>query len=358
MIGHGSTKLAVDEPSASGDSRAWLVWVMAAAAAAMLTRNPLYILIILLAARLVTVTHGLPGQGLPLSLWRLGGLILTFSAFFNALFLHVGQTVLLRLPAAWPLIGGAITLEAVVAGASNGLVLLTLLAVFVALNAIVPVHELVRLLPRALRDLGVVILIAITYVPATMQHVQRIREAQAIRGHQLRGLRDWRPIVIPLLVGGLERAMGLAEAMVARGYGATDSNRQQTGVRAGFLLGLATMLAGWFLAIWIGWPGWLLLAAAGLLLWALVWRLGVHYPRTQYHSRQWQPRDGLLLAAGLLPLLAVLAPLPGRASLVYEPFPQLALPAFSPVMGLLLACLALPAFVLSPSQHDGYNIYR
>ena len=344
-----------EDTTASGDSRAWLVWVGAAAAAAMLARNPLYSVIILLAARLATVVHGVPGQGLRLPWWRLGGLILTFSALFNALFVHAGQTVLLRLPLTWPLIGGAITLEAVVAGASNGLVLLTLLAVFAALNAIVPVHDLVRLLPRALRDLGVVILIAITYVPATVQHLQRIREAQAIRGHQLRGLRDWRPIVIPLLVGGLERAMGLAEAMVARGYGATHSSRQQTGTRVGFLVGLAAMLAGWFLAIWIGWPGWLLLASAGLLLWTLLWRLGLQYPRTHYHHRQWQSRDGLLLLVGLLSLVAVLAPLPGHDSLYYQPYPRLALPAFSPLIGLLLGCLALPAFLLSPPQHNGYN---
>lgn len=341
--------------AAGGDSRAWLAWTLAAAAAAMLARNPLYSLIILLAARLTTAAHGLPGQGMRLSLWRLGGFILLFSALFNALFLHLGQTALLRLPASWPLIGGAITLEAAVAGASNGLVLLTLLSIFIALNAIVPVHALVRLLPRALRDLGIVILIAITYVPATMQHWQRIREAQAIRGHQLRGWRDWQPIVVPLLVGGLERAMGLAEAMVARGYGAANSQRQPTGVRVGFLVGLAAMLAGWFLAIWMGWPGWLLLASAVLLLWTLLWRLGLHYPRTYYDSRGWQPQDSLLLLAGLLPLLAVLAPLPGRDTLAYTPFPQLALPAFSPVIGLLLACLALPAFVLSPSQQDGYN---
>lgn len=348
-------RLVIDEAPGGGDSRAWLAWALAAAAATMLARNPLYSLIILLAARLTTAAHGLPGQGMRLPLWRLGGLILTFSALFSALFLHVGQTTLLRLPASWPLIGGPITLEAAVAGASNGLVLLTLLAVFVALNAIVPVHDLVRLLPRALRDLGIVILIAITYVPATMQHWQRIREAQAIRGHQLRGLRDWRPIVIPLLVGGLERAMGLAEAMVARGYGATDSSRQPMGVRAGFLVGLAALLAGWFLAIWVGWQGWLLLASAALLLWTLLWRLGLRYPHTQYHSRQWRAGDSLLLLASLLSLLAVLVPLPGRASLAYVPFPQLALPAFSPVIGLLLAGLALPAFILSPSQHNGYN---
>ena len=36
----------------------------------------------------------------------------------------------------------------------------------------------------------------------------RIREAQAVRGHRVQGIRDWLPIVVPLLVSGLERAMG------------------------------------------------------------------------------------------------------------------------------------------------------
>ena len=67
---------------------------------------------------------------------------------------------------------------------------------------VVPTAELAGLTPTALYELGLVLLVAITYVPETARHFQRIREAQAIRGHRLRGLRDWRPIVIPLLVGG------------------------------------------------------------------------------------------------------------------------------------------------------------
>ena len=82
--------------------------------------------------------------------------------------------------------------------------------------------------PRAFYDLGVVVLIALTYVPQTMQQWQRIREAQAIRGHRWRGVRDWQPLVIPLFIGGLERAMALAEAMVARGYGATARRQQNS----------------------------------------------------------------------------------------------------------------------------------
>ena len=337
------------------EGRSWLVWVLAGAVATMLARNPLYSLILLLAARLVTVSCARPGQGPRLPLWRLGGAIISFSALFNALFVHVGETVLLRMPASWPLIGGAITLEALVWGASNGLLLLTLLAVFTALNAIVPVHDLARLTPRALRDLGVVLLVALTYVPETTRHLQRIREAQAIRGHQLRGLRDWRPIVIPLLVGGLERAMGLAEAMVARGYGAAAGSDPGLGARVGYLVGLAAMLAGWFLAVWIGWPGWLLLGAAALLLLTLLWRAGLAFPRTRYRAGRWRAVDSLRVVAALLPLLAVLPTLPAHATLFYDPYPRLGLPAFSPLIGGLLALWSVPAFFLSTSEHNGYT---
>jgi energy-coupling factor transport system permease protein len=39
---------------------------------------------------------------------------------FNALMIHAGDYVLFRLPEGWPLVGGAITLEAVLYGAASG----------------------------------------------------------------------------------------------------------------------------------------------------------------------------------------------------------------------------------------------
>lgn len=324
------------------DPRAWVVWTAAAAILVMVARNPLYTIILLLAVSLVKVVHGDEDRGLNLPLWRIGLVVIILSTLFNALFVHVGATVLFRLPASWPLVGGPVTLEGAVYGANNGIVLLALLAVFLAFNSIVPVRELVRLTPRAFNDLGVVVLVAMTYVPETRRHLQQIQEAQAIRGHRLRGLRDWQPIVIPLLVGGLERAVNLAEAMVARGYGATADRQQPVWVRAGMVLGLVAALGGWLIAVWISPAGWLLLASAVVFVLTLAWRSGRAVQRTHYQRRPWRWPDTVLLLAALLPGLGLAA---SSSSLSYAPYPALGLPPFDPLVGAALATLALPAFL-------------
>src|SRR4030065_1354430 len=89
---------------------------------------------------------------------------------------------------------------------------------FMLLNLALPVRDLLRLIRRAFFPVAVVTSIAVTYLPTTLRQFQQIREAQAVRGHQVRSLRDWLPLLMPLLVGGLEHAMQLAEAMTARGF--------------------------------------------------------------------------------------------------------------------------------------------
>lgn len=337
------------------DPRAWIIWTAAAAVVAMLARNPLYTILLLLAVSLVKAVYDEEGRGLELPLRRIGLLVIALSTLFNALFVHVGANVLFRLPEAWPLVGGPVTLEGAAYGATNGLVLLALLAIFLAFNSIVPVRELVRLTPRAFQDLGVVVLVAMTYVPETRRHLQQIQEAQAIRGHRLRGLRDWQPIVIPLLVGGLERAVNLAEAMVARGYGATADREQPAWMRAGMIVGLGAALGGWLVAVWVSPAGWLLLSSAVAFVLALAWRGNQRVQRTHYERRQWRRRDTLLLLAAALPLLGILvAPSP----LAYTPYPALSPPPFEPLVGVALAALALPAFAASGAPAGGKSSGR
>ena len=67
--------------------------------------------------------------------------------------------------------------------------------------------------------------IAITFVPQTVTRFTEIREAQALRGHRVRRIGDLLPLIIPLLAGGMERSMDLAEAMEARGYGRPGATR-------------------------------------------------------------------------------------------------------------------------------------
>ena len=328
------------------DARRWLIWLVAVATVTMVARNPLYTLLILLVIQVVETTSTPGVARRPLSLARLAPFILGFSVLFNLLFVHIGQTVLFRLPAEVPLLGGPITFEAFVYGLQNGLLLLALLALFTAFNRIVPTGELVRLAPRAFRDLGVVVLIAITYVPETARHLQRIREAQAIRGHRLRGVRDWQPVVIPLLVGGMERAMNVAESMVARGYGAPHAQPQRGGLLAALVGGLLLFFAGWLLALWLGWPGLLLLTLSTLWLVAVIWRAGRSVTHTRYRPHKWG-WDDTLVAAGTLAacLLIALRAHFAAGVLGYTPYPLFQLPSFDPVVGLGLFLLAAPALL-------------
>lgn len=319
----------------------WVVWVLSAAGLTMLARSPLYGVIVLLVVQIVVAGVPRPGTAPVIPLLRFSLTILLFSALFNGLFVHVGQTVLVRLPAGWPLIGGAITLEAIATGLANGLVLIALLAIFTAFNQLVLASDLVRLVPASWQDLGVVILIAITYVPETRKHLDRIRDAQAIRGHQLRGWRDWQPVVIPLLVGGLERAMGVAEAMVARGYGATVNVERGLGVRVGLFLSLLLTLLGWVAVLWVGSVGWLILSGGILSLVGLVWLTGRGTQRTYYKPYQWRLADSLITIACLIPLvLAFFMPIESRS---FSAYPTLTLPPFNMWLGLTLLCLLAPA---------------
>ncbi len=326
-------------------THAWVIWLATAAVLALSTRNPLYLILLLLVARLVAVICGRPDAGFSLPLLKLGLFIMGFATLLNALFVPIGSVVLFTLPD-WPLIGGAVTLEAAVYGAINGLVLWTLLVIFAALNEIVPTADLVRLTPRALRDLGVVILIAVTYVPETIQQVQRIREAQAVRGNRLAQWRDWRPIVTPLLISGLERAMIVAETMVARGYGATADTEQPWRVRLLLLLALALAFGGWAGSFWVGWPGWILLALGLLLVAVWLWQAGQQVKVTRYRPRPWTKWDGGLVVTAVIPLILLFLPWFDRSSLFYTPYPSLTIPPLDLLFAAALLCLAYPAIIV------------
>ena len=328
-------------------AQVWLIWLLAMATTTLITRNPFYILILLLVARLVQAVCAIPGAGVKFRFWRLALIIVSLSILFNVLLVHIGDTVIITLPQNWWVIGGILTLEAAVYGAINGLTLATLLAVFLTFNSVVPVSELIKLTPRAVANIGLVVMIAVTYVPETMDQLQRIREAQALRGHRLRGVRDWQPVVIPLLIGGLERAMSLAETMVARGYGATTNMRHSLAIQLGLLVTLLLTLGGWMLTFWIGRSGWALVLA-GITLMVVISRwLGKQVVHTRYRPRSWNKWDWMVVICTTVSFLLIFFPFPfvDRTTLFYTPYPKATLPSFDVLIGLGLAALAAPAIL-------------
>lgn len=334
----------------------WVAWVTGVAVALTTTRNPWLLALILAIIGLILAQQGrlaadgsaaLPpaaASAAPIGVLRFGLVVVTTSALFNMFMVHVGTTVLWTLPPALPLVGGPLTLEALVYGALNGLVLAGLFAAFTVINRVLPVRALLRLVPRAYYPAAVVMSIAVTFAPATLQQIQQVREAQAVRGQQMKGLRSWLPLLVPLLEGSLERSMQLAEAMMARGFAAGEAlpdRRPQLLV----LAGLGAWLAGWLLRL--GWQqelaGWLLLAGGAACVIAGLWWAGRRHPHTDYRPATWHERDVAVAAGAMLAACAYLLPWPGldRAPLFYYPYPALVWPALS--LPLLIATLGLAA---------------
>src|SRR5512140_2123657 len=144
---------------------AWSAWLAAAALPALSTRNPLYLSLILLA---VGITYLALGRRNPVARsWaafvRLGAFLWLLTIPFTMLTSHGGTIVLFRLPRTWPIIGGVITLEALLYGLTGGLALIGLLLIFAAFNVAVDQARLLRLTPGFLYQTGVVAGIAVAF---------------------------------------------------------------------------------------------------------------------------------------------------------------------------------------------------
>jgi energy-coupling factor transport system permease protein len=336
---------------------AWVFWVGGVAVALTTTRNPWYIAAILVLIGLVLMqqrhvaagrNNDTPVPAAQIGVLRFGLVVVATSAVFNVLMVHVGERMLFMLPPAIPLVGGPLTLEALVFGVLNGLVLAGLFAAFSVLNRVLPVRSLLRMVPRAYYPAAVVMSIAVTFAPSALQQIQQVREAQAVRGHRMAGLGSWLPLLVPLLEGSLERSMQLAEAMVARGF-ATGEAKADRRPQLLMLAGMTAWLMGWLLRL--AWQqdgfGWALLACGTILLLAGLWQAGRQHPHTVYRPDTWHWRDGIVIGAAVVAASAYVVPWPGldRSSLFYYPYPALAWPELN--VAILIATLGLGAPLLS-----------
>jgi energy-coupling factor transport system permease protein len=334
----------------------WLVWLIAAALPALSTRNPLYLSLTLAA---VAVNQAALGRNSPLARhWnafvRFGALLWLLAIPFTALTSHHGAIVLFTLPRHWPVIGGPITLEAFLYGLTGGLALITLLLIFAVFNVAVDQARLLRMTPGFVYQMGVVAGIAVAFVPQMVASWQAIHEAQQVRGHKVRGVRDLLPLLLPLLVTALERAMQLAESMEARGFGGqtvSASPGLRLAHQGALLVGLAAVGAGF--AITGFWPaqaplaGLLIAAGAACLLWSF-WDQGRRIRRTRYQRWLWRRMDYVVLAISAAGVIGWAAAWLLRGEwLFYYPYPPYSpWPAFNPVLGVLIALLTAPGMLL------------
>jgi energy-coupling factor transport system permease protein len=315
----------------------WMIWAGSAGCVALLTRNPCYLLIV--AAAGAAVRWHATGQRPTWGTLRLFAGMMAFPTLFNFLFSRAGETVLLEIPVRW--IGGPYTLEALLFGALAGLQLVSLLQVMMTFSALLSPTAFLRRVPVGLAPAGITASIAMNFAPQARRSFDAVREAQQVRGHSPRGLRDLRGIVTPLVILSLESAMTVGEGLATRGWGTQGlRGTQRLAAWAGAGL-LALSVLAWWLSPSHMWLAGLLAAGGGGLLVAVLTHGGA---RSRYRPEVWGRAD-TLVAGVSLGVLAVAAILTACAPmlLAYEPYPRAVWPPFDLPIGLAVCLLSLPA---------------
>jgi energy-coupling factor transport system permease protein len=248
---------------------AWIVWATGVGIAAFVTTNPLYLLILIAASWFVSTAQRVPGP--------------TNRSF--RMFLIAGVLTLVVRTAL--VVAGTIDAPSIAFAALEGLHLATILIVFGAFNTVTDPYGIVRLAPRRFHEPALAAALALSIAPRTVAGVQRVLEAQRLRGITTTALRALPALAVPVLASGMDESLTLAESMDARGHGRGRRTRYRPQRWTG---GAAlTAAAG-------------VIAAAGFI-WASVARTGELHPATD--PLAW-PAASLALVA-----VAVSAAIPG-----------------------------------------------
>lgn len=294
---------------------AWWLWALGLAAAASRTTNPLLLALILAVAGYVVAARRTDAPwARSFSFFLLLGAVVVVMRIFFALALGspIGGThVLFTLPEA-PLpewtqsvrIGGRVTAEGLLFAFYDGLKLATLLICVGAANSLANPARLLKSLPSALYEVGVAVIVAMTFAPHLIADVRRLRAARRLRGRSDKGMRSVLAVALPVLEGALERSVSLAAAMDARGYGRTAKvppsiRRTTTALTLGGLLGVCAGSYGLLAAegAFLGLPVLLLGLAAAL---GGLWLGGRRGIRTRYRPDRWGVRAWLVAGSGAL----------------------------------------------------------
>jgi energy-coupling factor transport system permease protein len=328
---------------------AWIAWLTSIGVFAFVVTNPLYVVLAL--AAVIVVHLSFPADPSPVGravrLFVVFGLVLlAVRVAFIGLLPNPGSTTLFSLPELGTPrflggleLGGPVSAEVLVAAASEGLRLVVVLAAFGVLNAHADLSGLLRTVPAAFRDVGLVASIAVAFVPGVLRTMRDVRDAQRLRGEW--GLRRLAPtLVVPVLGMSLERALLLAESMDARGYGRGEAIRSS---RMFSWAGLGLLLLGVATWVWGAPQIATVTAAAGGALLAWGFRTAsVRAATSRLHLRAVTPLDVAVIVASAAALAAVMF---ARADALYDPYPVVSWPGFSVRTAAVTLLFALPALV-------------
>lgn len=207
-----------------------LAWIVSILIFALIFDNPLYVLLVLLSTLPPIIMGKLVREWLSLMKFTLYLCIAII--VINAVVSNEGSHVLLEASFDIPVIGTpVITLEAIFFGLIMCFRLLAIISAFAILTfTIHPDDLLLSMIKLRLPYKSVLVTsLSTRFIPTLIDDLERITAVQKSRGIELdkgnllQRMRNHRSFVIPLLSNSLDRAIQVAEAMEAKGFGSGEN---------------------------------------------------------------------------------------------------------------------------------------
>lgn len=194
----------------------------------------------------------------------------------------------------------SVSVEGLAFGAVMAVRLFAVVSVFTVLSLTLHPDELTQLMSRFAYRSGLALSLSTRLYPVVVRDAGSIVDAQRSRGldldagGRLARMRARLPVVVPLFHTSMERAVGIAEAMEARGFGSGPRTRWR--------------------AHRLEWPDWVALGSSSLLCVASVWLARVVGGTPTFYPRIDLPLGLVVLVAALLlgALVSLPAILPSR----------------------------------------------
>lgn len=345
----------------------WTVWVACAALCIQLAPNPVYV-----AAVIATSLAVVAAQAGDRPLRRMVPVVIGVAAVFvgvrvvlMALTTHGTGTELFRVPSlrlptvlGGFTVGGTIESQVIMQAAVEGFVVVGLVAAFAAFNACVSHRELVQRLPRAFHELGLVLVVSLVFLPATIGAVRTVRETDRARtgGVPVRR-RRLRRTVVPVLETGMERALALAETMDARGFGRHGADTRHLVTAIASMAGLVCCVGALVALVAQARTAAAMLGVASLVAVAIAVAASSRaVRRVRYRSRSPRRVDVIVMCVVCCaPLALATARLLGDPTLVWPPAPGPATSATADAIGwlALVALVPLAAPVVAGGRTTG-----
>ncbi|MEY2672705.1 MAG: hypothetical protein RLZZ508_582 [Actinomycetota bacterium] len=290
----------------------WWVWAICAAISISVNENLIFVIFLIFLSVLVSkslITEHKNWKSY-LVMIRVAGFILISRIVLQILLgVPVGNQIILRLPELtlpnWITglrIGGIVTLESLSASLNDSLRLAGLIVVIATAVSLTTTSRVIQQLPVAFHEIGMVIIIAFTFLPHLFADIQRIKQASRWRGQDFGKLKTISHNLVNISESALERSVRLAAALTVRGYGnATQNQNWRKPIYFGlFLLTLEIMR---LLVLQPNVFDGLLLAVSAFSILIGIRMAGKVATRTKYRTENWNTKDFSVISLSLLTLI-------------------------------------------------------